>query len=515
MFKSLPSLQAHTSLISKTYPNHALASRDPKTQVVNMQESLKPVHEINFELHSQKSSFNSKGDIKGSKHLATDIMHSVNCKSEDVVHLRPTQHKTLYSCSTSSEHPLQSRPNVCGLTSDSQASFKPYFPSSGFTELKAKQPTESHLHSKETTADVSSKMPHGGGLAVGFKKTMKKPFNSLFANSIITDSLLPKDDSVTSLSRPQGLIQSPCPAPKSSRSFVSLFAAPLSAAPLPCIQSQPDHTRTSFGSEKPAWFTDVASCFSNSKRKAANLETPLKRRVKTDVREISHTLRSPQVSPDPEIGNEGSSIDCKIQRVNPACGLVYSSIREQSKCPTPCVKSQTTTHAQQLLPDILSCKEVAAKSVLRTLFQHLSPYHQDGEQQDSVQISIPPETEGKDKNSTGCVFEEQQLKSNKTGRRKKKLKTPQTTEITEQQPSLQTPHISSKAAGGSTLSRPGMTEPQVRDSGTHYLPSNTLMQHHIEPRRKTPSQERQCVNGNVGTTPLKDLFKTLDFHFGH
>ncbi|XP_044044761.1 zinc finger CCCH domain-containing protein 6-like isoform X3 [Siniperca chuatsi] len=237
-------------------------------------------------------------------------------------------------------------------------------------------------------------------------------------------------------------------------------------------------------------------------------------------------------------GNEDSSTEHinqpTKQLVNPVCSLVSNSLSERSTSPTPCGNSPSTTHAYQTLPDISSHKGSAvaatANSVLKTLFLCLSPYQQDGEHQDSIQIIVPSESEKQDKSSTGCVFVKQQRKGKKKGSRKKKLKTQdshkKSTEktvahSTEHQLMLQTHQISLEATGGSTLSSPGMTESQVRNSGTHNLPFKPvvpLMQHHTRPRLKHTSEEGKWVNGNVAATPLKDLFKTLDttvFHFGH
>ncbi|XP_070783147.1 uncharacterized protein [Enoplosus armatus] len=259
--------------------------------------------------------------------------------------------------------------------------------------------------------------------------------------------------------------------------------------------------------------------------------------VKTDAKEISHEPRSPSLSPCPRIGNEDGSTEHTNQPakqlVNPVCSLVFDSLSETSASPTPCGNSPSSTHAHQRLPDISSHKgsaavAAAANSVLKTLFLCLSPYQQDGEQRDSVQISVPSESEQEDKSSAGCVFVKQQQKSEKKGRRKKKLKTEESEEragallsvqLFSQTP--QTPHISSEAIGGSTLSSPGMTDSQVRNSGTHDLPFTPVappMQHHTRPRLTHTSEEGKWVNGNVAATPLKDLFKTLDttvFHFGH
>ncbi|KAM7010082.1 uncharacterized protein LKV04_001924 [Tautogolabrus adspersus] len=194
MFKTLPSLQTHTGLVSKACPDLTMDSEDHKTLVLNMQESPKPVHEVKSELlHFEKSFFcNRKGDIKESVPLSTENKPSVNCQS--VFQVAPDNYKRVFpsASSLSSENPDQMKPNLFALTSDSGASFKPFCPSSGFTKftskaavptkpvsisvkssdsadsvshLAAKQPPESDMHSEETPADCSGKRAHCGRLA--------------------------------------------------------------------------------------------------------------------------------------------------------------------------------------------------------------------------------------------------------------------------------------------------------------------------------------------------------------
>ncbi|XP_053189547.1 uncharacterized protein LOC128373272 isoform X2 [Scomber japonicus] len=95
-------------------------------------------------------------------------------------------------------------------------------------------------------------------------------------------------------------------------------------------------------------------------------------------------------------------------------------------------KKTSTNHIDSLdqtdqpPPDVSSHEgsSVAATSgsLLKTLFQSLGPYQQDVEQQGSVEISVSSESEKKDEGSTGFICVEQQQRSTKKGRRKKKLK---------------------------------------------------------------------------------------------
>ncbi|XP_029297821.1 uncharacterized protein LOC115014858 [Cottoperca gobio] len=448
MFKSLSSLQVNTGLVSKTCPSLTPASRDYKKQSVNMPESLKPAqrasHEVKLELlHSpvtvaEKSS-NNKEDVRGSMRLPAD--NTSTSKSEGVLSFGRINRKSIFSRPPSqtctSKHPTQLRPHLSVVTLDLHASIKPPCPSSSFTEFKdgaaatvepvtssiktrdsansvgrhfaAKQPTEILLHSKmtqsglkrgtrqrystEVTAGCSSKMSHSGDLAVGCKNTLKRPFHSLFASSII-DILQPIDDSVTSSSCPQGFILSSCPSPQSAdctsicvksavepdkasaRSFLSLFAAPLSAAPPPCMKSQSDYSRTSSCSQKSNQSVDNAS---NSKQRTSNLGTPLPCLVRTDVKEIPHVPRSHNFSPNPKLDNEDSSAEHinqpRKQMVVPVC-LVSDSLSAMSASPsTPHVQQQDTSSHRG------SAVATTANSVLKTLFLSLSPYQRDAEQQ--------------------------------------------------------------------------------------------------------------------------------------
>ncbi|XP_076585753.1 uncharacterized protein LOC143320164 isoform X2 [Chaetodon auriga] len=544
MFKSLSSLQMRTGLISKTCSNRSPASEDHKEQSGNMPESPKP------QQASQEVKFESS-------QLPVGITCSVESESEGGLPFGPTKHKNIFSRprheSSASKHP----PQLSVLTSDSHASFKPFTQFKGgaaaLAELvtspvkssdsadsvshhfTAKQPTEIPLPSKETqsgtkqhystetTADRSNEMAHCGDLAAGCKKTLKRPFHSLFA-SPIADTLQPVENCGTDSSCAQGVTQSPCAAPPSAdcasnhlktapepskpsaSSFLSLFAAPLSAAPLPCVQPQPDHSRT-----------DDTTHFSGSKQRASDIP-----QVRTDGREICHTPRFSNFSPDPKIGRDSSTerIDPPAkQPVCPVSSLVSDSLSEASTSPAPCADSPSTSH-QQLPED--SSHKATANPVLRTLFLCLSPYQQDGEQQGCIQISVPSESEKMDKSGT-CVFTTQQQKSKRKGRRKKKHETTdsreQSTEKAEQQPSHRSPHISSEASGGSTPSGAGVTEPQGTDSDSSpFKPAAPLTQHHTQPRLKHTSEEGERVNGSMAATPLKELFKTLDtavFHSGH
>ncbi|XP_041641942.1 uncharacterized protein LOC121508882 isoform X2 [Cheilinus undulatus] len=551
LFNSLPSFQTLTSPYSKACSDFILTSKDHKTPVQSMQEPLKPVHEVKFELlHSQKSLVtNDKGDIKESMHLPTDIQLSGTCAS--VFQVVPKKLKSVSSSSsdqTSFENPAQLKPNLSTLMSNSKTSFKPFCPSSGFIKfqdkdavptqlvttaikpsdssglvshcLEAKQPIESDLPSQKNTLDCSSTETDRGTLATESKKISKISFHNLFA-SPITDSLQPQDESITASSCPNSSIQASSSAPKSAtlknnppvaaavkapeRSFASLFAPPpLGVSALLITQCQPHYSKTSSCPQQSAQAVELASHLSDSKQTTANLKIPVKCRVRTEAKEISHRPKSPHLSSEAENGNKDSFTEPKNQEINPLCSPVSDSVSEQSTCPAPCVDRKTLNHADHSVPEVSLQKEVPANSILRTLFLHLSPY-QDEEQQDSVEISSSQESEI-NQISSG-TFEKQHWES-KTAQKQRKLKTLQTTEKQEQQPSHQTPHI--LQTDMVTNSSPRVTKPRMRNSRAHGSTTTTLMQHHSGQILTPTSEHRQCVNRNMEATPLKNLFKTLD-----
>ncbi|CAB1444894.1 unnamed protein product [Pleuronectes platessa] len=413
--------------------------------------------------------------------------------------------------------------------------------------LLSKQPTETHEPSKqlqlilepgtqqpnssEATAECSSNIEHCGDSSFGRSKT----FCSLFASPITDSQKLTPDFGTASSS-----LQSSCSALLSAhsrsedyhvktvaepdqvfaRSFLGLFSAPLSAAPLPCKETQTDYSRTASCTQESNQLSDKVTHSSDSNQRASKSETPLPGLVKT-----SHRPASPKSSPTLKNENDLSEAVSQPtkQQVNPAC-------REISSSRTPCGDraGSSTTQTHHHLPDISSPKVGAtSNSVLKTLFLCLSPFEEGGEKRHSAHISLPSESVQKDQSSMGDVFVQQQQKRKKKRRKKK---TPysqqQSTEksvahSTEHQPSSQTSLFSVEATARSTFSAPARTEPQVRNSGTHnspFRPVTQLTQHHVRPSLKNNSEEGKWGKGKESVTPFKDLFKTLDtnvFNLGH
>lgn len=141
---------------------------------------------------------------------------------------------------------------------------------------------------------------------------LKRPFHSFFTSPVTTDN--------SESSRcPQGSVQSSCPTPQSAdcrsnhiktlepdkasaRSFINLFASPLSAAPLPC----------SFPLS-----VDNPSCSSDSKQSAANLE-------------ICLLPTSPNFSPNPKMGSSPDHINPPTEwLVNPASSTTCGDVHKQ------------------------------------------------------------------------------------------------------------------------------------------------------------------------------------------
>lgn len=462
MFKSLSSLQVRSSPFPKKCPNLTLSSKDSKEQGGTVPESLKSAQTAAHEVKLEVQHSASKGEMKRSVHLPVDITYSANRQSQGAFPFRDTNRnifsRPLLQTSTSNRI-SQSRPHLSVLTSASQASTKPFPPSPAFAESKGgatvpaepvtcsmkksdsanKQPSEIHLQSEKTqsglkrvtqqhssseiTAERSSKTAHCGDLSVGRKKIVKRPFQTLFA-SPITDTLQPIDNGETSSSSPQAFIHTSCSPPQpadcksncvqsavdpdkaSTSSLRSLFAAPLSSL-LPRMQSQPDFSRTSSFSHQSKQSVNNPSRFSNSKQRATDLETPLPRQVRA-VKDISCAPRSPNFSPNPKIEHEDRSTEHVNQPTNqpesPASSLMSDPLHEKSTSPTPRGNSPSTTRAGQQLPDILSHKGSAAAatadSVLKTLFLCLSPYQQDPEQRDDIQMGIPSDSRLPDQRST-------------------------------------------------------------------------------------------------------------------
>ncbi|XP_062243613.1 uncharacterized protein LOC133953620 [Platichthys flesus] len=466
------------------------------------------------------------------------------------------------------------QPYLSGLASKSRASAKPLRPTSGFSvfkdgaavpaepvtssaetnnagnsdvcHLRAKPPTETHEPSKqlqlilepgtqqpnsfEATAECSSNMEHCGDSSFGRSKT----FCSLFASPINDSQKLTPDFGTTSAplqssrsaplsahSRSEDYLKTVAePDQVFARSFLGLFSAPLSAAPLRCKATQPDYSRTAPCTQESNQLSDNVTHSSDSNQRASNAETHVPRLIKT-----SHRQASPKFSP--RLNNENDLSEAVSQptkhQVNPAC-------REISSSRTPCGDraGSSTTQTHHHLPEI-SLPKVGAtsNSVLKTLFLGLSPFEEGGEKRHSAHISLLSESVQKDQSSTGDVFVQPQQKRKKKRRKKK---TPysqqQSTEksvahSTEHQPSSQTSLFSVDATVGSTFSPPARTEPQVRNSGRHnspFKPVTQLTQHHVQPRLKNNSEEGKWGNGKESITPFKDLFKSLDttvFNLGH
>ncbi|KAM3624579.1 uncharacterized protein V6R79_025191 [Siganus canaliculatus] len=375
--------------------------------------------------------------------------------------------------------------------------------------------------SAETTGESRDQTTRRCDLPAENHDILKRPFHGLFATPI-AGNLPPVDDSVT---RPRGSSQASNPAlqsagckaspPKpepdkvSTGSFLRLFAAPLAAAPLPCLQSQPD-------SKMSAQSADDTPHLPDSKQAASDVETPRPTHLTNE-----QTSLGPKSHVSPKIDRNGSTEDMKKprkQRVNPACSTKAGNRSLTSASPFPRDKTRPVDPPQQpiITSHNNSAAGSAAHSVLKTLFQCLSPYQQDGEQQGGIQLHVPSEGEKKEQSGLGCVAPKQP-NSKKQQRQQKKLKTQtyqsspgKTVTHREHQPRPFSSPTSSVATGG-------LTDPQVRYSGG-LKPVVRPMQPSTQSTLRQTSEAGQGAGQPVAAAPLKDLFKTLDaavFHFGH
>lgn len=365
------------------------------------------------------------------------------------------------------KHPPPVKPHLPGLMFDSQLSVQPFSSSSGVTEFKSRAAqTQQHY---PTNTSVNR-----GDLSDGCRKMQKRPFYKLFA-SPVTET--PASVTTAAADKPA---QSE-PEPEKNSSFLSLFATPLreTAALIPSSQSHTDPP-----SSPPGRRQSEGNAVNSSDSRQSNVESPLPRQAQSSQRTLS-----PESLSGPRDENQPTE--------SPACSSESDSPGETSTSSNP---SSTS------LP-----KGSSPRGSLKTLFLYLRPYPEDDEPQGGVHT--PSESEARDRSSSGRVAVNQQGKKKK---KKKEAKRKKEMAPSELHPLFQTPQISSETSGGSTLGRPGRTEPQVTHSGSHSFLFKPLTQHH-EARRPT-SEDGRRVTGSVTSTPLKDLFKTWDtnvFNAGH
>ncbi|CAI5679034.1 unnamed protein product [Oreochromis niloticus] len=528
MYKSLSSRQAHGSLISSS--DLTLSSGTQK-QCGAMPESLKSAemvfHEVKLErLHppvideGNPASSKSKSDMNESSQLPTDN----TCPPKHLSGISPSSGVSEFKSRTSA--PVE--PAASSIkTSDSANIAVHHFAGIQLAEIsryprKTKsvfQPGAQKRCSAKMSPQCSGETPTRADCSAGCKKTQKIPFSCLFKNPI-TESVTPTPDPVRApqsahFTSKEGHLKTEVkPEKNSAASFLSLFAHPLTETLPPCSQAS---------AESP--FQSVSHVVS----------APLCQ-VQTDVKQSPHSCSTTsEAEPDPV-----------KQPAGPACSIVQDSIKETSSSSAPGGPNPSETSAQQQLPDVSSPTRALKDSVLKSLFVSLSPYQEDGEQRDGIQIS---EIEMSNKGGVGHTFGNQQSEEKKHRTVtvwKRSRCSPQPNQppqavmfyidkvptsssrptvkasarSTDDQLSFQTPQNSSEVTAGPTLSSPGVTEPQVRNSGTHKLPlepATPEINHHTDPRETHCSRKEKRGRGRVGVTPLKDLFKTLDsavFHLG-
>lgn len=247
-----------------------------------------------YPTYSQRATYDVKLDV-----LSKDIKCSPNLTDEGVDVSEHSKQRSMLSSpqtETSSNHPGLSKPKKILLTADSHASSKPFCApgskqSTFITSSESPHTVTCHFNSKRglknrnsagTRAECSSQMTQCGGLAAGCKRTLKRPFCSLFTTPL-RDSLQPAGD-FPSPSSPQNPARSSCPASKSTdcksehlkRCGQDKAAAPFSAAALP--QDNPSRS-------------------SESQKSASNHKAPLSQQARAE--ESSH---SSDFSPNPKTG---------------------------------------------------------------------------------------------------------------------------------------------------------------------------------------------------------------------
>lgn len=264
---------------------------------------------------SQRATYDVKLDV-----LSKDIKCSPNLTSESVDVLEHSKQRSMVSSpqteTSSSKHPALSKPKLSLLTADSHTSSKPFCPTGSKQSISIMSsespPTVTcHFNSKrgpknrngaETRAECSSQMTQCGGLAVGCKRTPKRPFRSLFTTPL-RDSL-----QLACPSSPQNPAHLSCPALKSTdcksehpktcerdkaaaRSSVCLSAAPFSAASL--AQSDDNSSRSL-----------------ESQKSASNRKAPLSQQGRAE-----ENSNSSDISPNPKTGKISQPTE---QHVDPA-----------------------------------------------------------------------------------------------------------------------------------------------------------------------------------------------------
>ncbi|XP_070406724.1 streptococcal hemagglutinin isoform X1 [Nothobranchius furzeri] len=441
--RSFSSHREDTVLISDSTSDSSLTSEDPKKKDETLLRFQKSSEISSNEVKLELSSPVTEAETSGSSRTKGEASHPEVCTRntkppKQPAHLKPDVSAPM-SNSQSYSKAFSPSLNVCELKGgrlvppatpvETRAPAKVavhQFATRRLTEILQKKPSALKRATLEDSSKIASKSEIR--LSVGLNKTPNRLLSSLFANSL-TDGVTPTSAAAPvcsqSLTKPQraaGVEEK-----KTSASFISLFAAPLSGTlPFPRSSSQ------------------AAECTQQSHEQTSEQSTNLKN---------------------------------KSDAVNQLVAPVSS-------------QPESPGRSGQLQTDASSPRG----SFLKTLFLHLKPY-QDDKEQDSSQSIVRSDRFKQERSSTECVDLKQQQKS---------LSTEKTASLSADVrfPSW-TSQSSSEPAGGSMVNCPGVTEPQVRKTGTHTLPFKPVTQRDSSLRGKR-------AHGNSTATPLKDLFKTLE-----
>uniref|UniRef100_A0A1A7Y6C9 C3H1-type domain-containing protein n=1 Tax=Iconisemion striatum TaxID=60296 RepID=A0A1A7Y6C9_9TELE len=292
MSKSFSSHRENTVRSDSTSAS-SLTSEDPKKTDAALLKFQKLSEMTSNEVKLEFSSPGTEAETSGSSRTKGEGSHTETPK--DPAHLKPDV-SPLMSDSKSSSKAFSPSLNDCELKGRVVPSSTPVerrapakvavhqFAAKQLAEILQKKPSALKCATLEGSSKITSKS--ASHLSVGLNKTPNRLFSSLFANSL-TDGATPTSAAAPvcsqSLIKPQqaaGVEEN-----KTSASFISLFAAPLSETrPLPSSQSQ-----TAKGSQQSVRRTSEPS--PNLKNKSDDVNLPFA--------PVSSQLESPDQSGQP------------------------------------------------------------------------------------------------------------------------------------------------------------------------------------------------------------------------
>ncbi|KAM9314774.1 uncharacterized protein KZ484_024438 [Pholidichthys leucotaenia] len=435
---SVEKVSLHTEPISETLPDLSHTSGG-QSQCGDEPESLKTPKE---------SSQDIKSEVLDSPVTAgkTSSSSSSSSSREDISHMNTDQSRPPTHLTQLKPHRSRPSPSV-GFTEFKDKTSGPVetvgssinrceSPVSAIHQFAAKQlhqrprniqPGLDLITRQQTSTEpsprCSRKTDQPEDSSVRGNKTHKTPFCSLFA--------APITDAATASRSPPSADGDTEAVQTSATSYLNFVAPPLSEA-------------TSEDSLK----------FSDSKLRSAAFQ------IRADVEQTPHRSPSPETDP-----------------VNQQASGVHGNV--------PGSPNPSAHPAQQQRDDEESPTGSAPDSVLKTLFLRLRPYQEDGDQQDTLHISDPTESETTYRRLTGR--KQSQKKTNESSRG---------------------PRSPSETMEGSAIGTPDKPKPPRTRSVSHSLQLKAALKPRSQMRISHSSEGRNHENPSV--TPLKELFRTLD-----